>query len=126
MIIQGADDLQKKLSRLSGAAIGKALATSAKAGALKIENAAKKKVPVRTGTLKRSIHSEITSQTDTSIVVTTGPATPYARVIEFGSDEKGQHRKAKPYLRPAFDEQVDTARDTIKASFKKIIDKATT
>lgn len=135
MKIQGADDLQKKLARLSSEAIGSALALAAKAGAEKIILSAKQKVPVRSGTLKRSIQSKIMSQTDTSIEIAIGPNTPYAARIEFGYDGKTKrrtkaghvvyvHQKAKPYLRPAFDEQVDTARDTIKARFKTLIDKA--
>ena len=128
--LQGVEELEAKLKGLNTLIVGSRLELAVKAGAQKIVNAAKQKVPVRSGTLKRSINIETTKQEDTFVEVAIGPNTPYAARIEFGydgkTDKRGRtyHQQARPYLRPAFDEQVDAAKDTIKKRFVTLINKA--
>lgn len=67
-----------------------------------IERDAKARVPVDTGTLRRSIHVEAPSQLSRVV----GPNTPYARRIEYGfngADARGRvyHQPGRPYLIPA-------------------------
>lgn len=59
---------------------------------LGIEAAAKAKVPVRTATLQRSIHSVISGLTGR-----VGPSVYYGIFVEMGTRRMG----ARPYMRPA-------------------------
>lgn len=81
--------------------------------AMPIENDAKILCPYRTGNLRRSIHTEIEEEADKFIVAEIGTNVEYAKPVEFGTGR----RKAKPYLRPAFDNNktnaVNTAKDLI-------------
>lgn len=54
--IKGGPELAAKLKKLSDNVAGKALENAVVSGALLIQNAAKKKAPVQTGNLRRSLH----------------------------------------------------------------------
>lgn len=62
--------------------------------AFDIEAKAKAKAPVRTGTLRRSIHSVFASGGLSAVV---GPSVLYGKFVEFGTRRMG----ARPYMRPA-------------------------
>jgi HK97 gp10 family phage protein len=105
------------------------------AGGLPIQNAAKQKAPKLTGTLSRSIHMEATDKPGTLAAIKIGTDVKYAAIHEFGgiivpkdakmlhffigNEEifaKSVHMPARPYLRPAMDEQKGAAaRDTAAA-----------
>ena len=100
---------------------------------------AKALVPVDTGHLQDSIHAELLEQTDTRTVVAVTPAyeesnpygfePAYARRIEYGfmgTDSLGRsyHQAAQPYMRPAFDNKQDEARQAIKDGIVQELDAA--
>jgi HK97 gp10 family phage protein len=91
------------------------------------QNDAKRRAPVLTGTLRRSIHIEDKG----SHVVAVGTNVPYARRMEFGfaaTDSRGRrfNQPARPYLRPALDENrsqmerefSDALNDLLRASLR--------
>lgn len=59
-----------------------------------VEAKAKARVAVKTGTLRRSIHSVFSNGGLTGIV---GPSVLYGKFVEFGTRRMG----ARPYMRPA-------------------------
>lgn len=123
--ISGSDRLKRKFEQLQTAAKGKMLERALVAGALPIQNEAKRRVPKLTGNLSRSIH--IGGHEDLNpggqIINTTGAGVPgpqighssaavyvgtdvvYAGPVEFGT----VHMAAQPFLRPAFDTQRGAA-----------------
>jgi HK97 gp10 family phage protein len=64
------------------------------ASTLDVEARAKQVVAVRTGTLRRSIHSIFENGGLKGIC---GPSVEYSTYVEFGT----RHRAARPYMRPA-------------------------
>jgi HK97 gp10 family phage protein len=107
-------ELKDALSKLSAydsktaAKIEDAVSTSTKA----IARGARKRVPIRTGDLKKSV----TSRFDKNRVVGTVAARePYAHLVEFGHKgpaPAGEH----PYMRPAFeDERPNLVRNIAQA-----------
>lgn len=139
----GTKELMAKFNKLGEAARGKALENSLVDGGLLISNSAKKKAPYKTGTLKRSIHvgghtaesspgftpddvsgeySDIggNKTTETSAQVLVGTNLTYAPHQEYGTSKMA----ARPYLRPALDEEKENVKDEIGAALKVLIDKA--
>lgn len=139
----GTKELIAKFNKLSEAARGKALENSLVAGGLLISNSAKDKAHYITGTLKRSIHvgghtaesspdftpedvagnysdvgGNITSETSASIMV--GTNVEYGKHQEYGTSKMA----ARPFLRPALDEEKENVSDEIGAALKVLIDKA--
>lgn len=88
----------------------KALRDAVYAGALVIENEAKLRVPVRTGTLRRSINTQVVFQSSTRVTARIGPNTDYAAFVEFGTVRMA----ARPYMRPALDSKRGEATETIR------------
>lgn len=96
-----------------------------------IADSARQRAPYQTGTLRRSIESDIDQQAGDVIVAATAP---YARRIEYGfvgSDSRGRnyHQAAKPYMRPAWDEHragiaavaSETTREVANAWFRQFV-----
>lgn len=77
-----------------------------------VEAAAKAKSPVRTGTLRRSIHTVVSSDGTTATV---GPSVEYGIYPEFGT----RHMPAHPYMRPAFEMVMPKFLDRLKAAIKR-------
>lgn len=76
------------------AQIRTAVATEVKRATLDVEAKAKALTPVKTGTLRRSIHSIFENGGLTGLV---GPSVLYGKFVEFGTRRMG----ARPYMRPA-------------------------
>lgn len=116
--IEGTKKLNRALARHSQRVTKKTKA-ALRAGAYKIENEATELVPVLTGNLKRSIHTEVEEQRN-EIVADIGTNVDYAEAVEYGT----KNRPAKPYLRPAFDRKADEAEkeviDTLDELLKKL------
>lgn len=112
--------LKAAFGKLRGAITAQDLEAAVKSGATVIQNAAKAKAPVRSGTLRRSITHETRERSATRVRVVVGPSVPYGRAVELG---KG-NRRAKPYLRPAFDEKKDEARQEIRDALQDLIEGA--
>lgn len=77
-----------------------------RASALKIEALAKTKVPVRTGNLKNSLHSEVLKW-DTAVV---GTHVEYAPYVEFGT----RKMSARPFFVPAVEAVVPEFKQAIQ------------
>lgn len=101
------DGFIASINGLKAAFSGNAPRSILLAAAMVVRNAAIPKAPYLTGTLRRSIRTEVE---DDAVIV--GTDVPYSRRLEYGftgTDSKGRHynQAATPYMRPAFDETRD-------------------
>jgi HK97 gp10 family phage protein len=94
------------------AAIRPAVSAEVKKAALDVEALAKARVPVKTATLQRSIHTVF--PTDLSAIV--GPSVFYGLFVEMGTRRMG----ARPYMRPAAEAVLPKFAGTIKALLGKL------
>jgi HK97 gp10 family phage protein len=131
--VTGVKELMAKLEKLSDAAKGKALETSVKAGAYVVEAEAKinieKKDIVDTGNLLNSIQVKDVKSSGDIAEASIGTNVVYAARQEFGfvgTDSLGRvyNQPARPYLRPAIDENHDKINDAVKENLKIEINKA--
>lgn len=90
-----------------------ALRDAVHAGALVIETDAKERAPVRTGTLRRSINTQVHDVSPTRVLARIGPNTHYAAFLEFGTVRMA----ARPYMRPALDSKRGEAAATVRRVF---------
>ena len=139
--ITGDKQLIAKLERLSSELRGKTLERALVAGALIIQNDAKRKAPYLTGNLRRSIHigghddlnpdaGNIVDRSGnrvpnpvvsaTTVAVYVGTDVNYAAAVEFGS----KTQRAQPYLRPAMDENQAAVGKEIADALKDLIEAA--
>ena len=88
-----------------------------RAGGMVVANEAKIRVPVITGTLKRSIHTEAVEVSPDRLSVQVGTRLNYAEKIEFG----GSRRVPEGYLRVSIDEKGDEAVREIAESLKILL-----
>lgn len=87
--------------------IRKAVADEIEHAARQIEAGAKQDVPVDTGTLRRSITTQIS---DGGLTATVAAGTNYAIFVERGS----RGRPAKPFLIPNFEREVPKLRAALR------------
>lgn len=97
--------------------------------ALQIEQEAKTIVPVKTGALRDSIHTEHRVNEPQKQEFAVLPDTPYAARIEFGfvgTDSLGRnyHNAAQPFMRPAYDAKRDEAKKIIEDSLMEAVSNA--
>lgn len=139
--VTGDKKLAARLARMSGEMAGQKLETAVVSGALLVQNRAKEiiieKKVYKTGNLRRSIHigghseqSELAnsdgtdiggnSHTKTKAEVLVGTNVVYAASHEYGRGNLA----ARPYLRPALDEEKDTAVREIGESLRILLEKA--
>ena len=88
-----------------------------KAGLLLITNEAKRKVPVLSGNLKRSIHDEPVQTVREGFSGRVGTNVKYGQKIEFG----GSRKAPAGYMRPALDEKGEEAIREIISALKQIL-----
>lgn len=89
----------------------RALPGAVRAGALVIETEAKRLTPARTGTLRRSIGTEVRESPDrASARIGPDASVEYARFVEFGTSRMS----ARPFMRPAYESRRAEAGQTIK------------
>jgi HK97 gp10 family phage protein len=143
--IIGLGEFKEQLKRISGAVRGEMLAQAVTAGLQLVVNAAKAKAPKRTGELKRSIHTQVEQQRADYAEVAAGTDMIYGPIQEFGGvivpkesnksgwlvwkDAKsGVWHKARsvtipahPYLRPAWDENIDKVITEVKTALIDLI-----
>lgn len=113
--IEGFDELVKALAKFPDDA-AEVMASSVMQGALIVQDDAKVRCPVDTGTLKRSIHSEFEEQTPNSASAVVGTDVEYGKYVEFGTSRMS----AQPYLRPAVDENREAIEKAITDSFVEL------
>jgi HK97 gp10 family phage protein len=127
--VKGSDQLRAAFKRVQAAARDEVLAQAAYAGILPINNAAQAKAPYLTGNLRRSIHPELVERQSTYAEAATGTDVDYAARQEFGFegvDALGReyHQPARPYMRPAYDEQrgaaIQAASDALADAIKAV------
>lgn len=95
--LDGHEELVKKFQKLDGWVQSRKVQAALRAGGLIIMNDAKARAPVLTGNLRRSITVE---DGPGPREVNIGTDVEYAPFQEFGTSRMG----ARPYLRPAFDQ----------------------
>ena len=136
----GLPEFAAALARLGAVAAENNLILAAKAGAMPIRNAAAEGAPKKTRTLSRSIHIEVLSSSRASVEVMVGTDVIYAAIHEFGGVitpkkakalafeiggelifAKSVHIPARPYLRPAFDTNLEKAKSEIAAVLTKLL-----
>ena len=132
-------DLLKQLQRLDKITKAKIARKVLRSSSRPILNDAKMRVPVDTGTLKRSLRIR-TKVNVRGASATVGSSTTYAHLVELGTKPHSmtrrnrggtfKHRRnhpgaqPKPFLRPAFDskqqEAVTKAREILAAEIRKV------
>lgn len=136
-------DFKKQLGKLAESIAEENLVTAAKAGGLIVQNAAKEKSPKRTRTLSRSIHMEVVESSRYKVEIAIGTDVAYAAIHEFGGVITPKQAKvlafeiggelifakrvtilARPYLRPAMDENVQAVADQINATLAQLLARA--
>ncbi len=99
--LTGNRELAATFRRLGAATQGRMLINALEAGALPVQNDAKRRCPVDTGNLRRSIHTGNQQSGGTTASVEVGTDVEYAGYVEFGT----RFMPAQPYLRPALESQ---------------------
>lgn len=94
-----------------------ALQVGVRAGAMVLENAAKEYCPVDTGTLRRSIHTEVQPGSPDRVSALVGPDAPYGIYIEYGTSRM----RAQPYLRPAVDHRGREAAEVVRQHIREAL-----
>lgn len=97
--VKGGKELAADFARLENAVRGPLLANAAMAGAMVIESEAKRRAPRRTGTLIRSIHSEVTEKDAVSAAAAVGTNVEYGPHVEYGTGIHGP-RGTEIVIRP--------------------------
>jgi HK97 gp10 family phage protein len=120
-------NVKEVLAAMAGDRLGQAVM----AGGFVLEGQAKMKAPVDTGNLVNSISTELVSSDETSAFAQVGTGVVYAEVVEFGGVVKNGFGKgitinmpAQPYMRPAWDENIESIKATIERWAKKSIEGA--
>ncbi len=126
--VSGYEQIERNLKSIQRA-MSNALEDIVRVGAYPIENEAKALAPVKTGTLRRSIHTEIAEKTVTRVVARIGPSVPYGARLEFGfvgRDSLGRHydQAPRPYMRPAFEAKKQEAYEEMRAIARQTISDA--
>lgn len=116
--ITGLDQLHQKFAALQKATQAQVLKNAVFSGSLIFQNSAVQKVPVVTHNLQRSIHVEVAVSKATYAEAQTGTDVEYAAYVEFGTSKQS----AKPYLRPAFDENKDRAKNEVAEALRQQIE----
>jgi HK97 gp10 family phage protein len=119
--IIGMPETLHALEAIEEATRGAKLAAVAVVGAMPIQNAWKQKAPIKTGTYRRSIHTEteaVNERAATVVIGTDITDPPYPIFLEYGT----AHMAARPSAQPAFDEQVDKAISEAEAALRTILE----
>lgn len=135
--VKGLRELGERMKGLSEAVNNRIARAATAAGAVVIRNAAQAKVPVDTGNLKKNIivkrlpkgESSLTSEH--IVTVRQGKLTKkqkdkgledayYGKFVEYGTAKM----PARPYMRPAFDQNKEKAVQAIKDRIEKRLNKA--
>ena len=95
------------------AAIRSAVAAEVQKAAFRIEADAKARVPVKTATLQRSIH---TVMSNGGLTGTVGPSVFYGLYVEMGTRRMG----ARPFMRPAAEKNTAPFVAAVRAALGKL------
>lgn len=119
--LEGGKLLESALKKLPGRVAKKVVKGATLKGAAVVRKDAKRRVPVDSGKLKKAISAKKTAESPVSVTYSVGPTTKgfYGQFIEFGTEKK----PARPFLRPAFDENQNEIVAKIEEGLKKGIDR---
>jgi len=122
--VNGLDEVLKKLKKLPEKVQKRVLVGAVRAGAKPIIKEAKRLVPVRTGTLKKSIGVvKRRSKNKNLIHFTVTPRKKkggwYAHYVEFGTLKMS----ARPFMRPAYEKEGENSIKFVREYMKKRVDK---
>lgn len=128
--IDGLSDVQRKLEALEDAVAADVMEKAVLIGAKIIQEDASRRAPRRTGKLAKSIEIEVKEKSRNSVSVAVGPSKEafYGKFVELGHAVVRGRRKAekkvvghvpaKPFLRPAIDENEDAVKRTVAETLK--------
>lgn len=131
----GVDEFRKQLDKLSDAANEENLELAVWAGLRTILNLAIIYVPKKTRTLSRSLHIETIEKRRDYVMAAMGTDVVYGPIQEFGGVVKNAFGKgddfsvtipAHPYMRPAWDERIDSAQGIIRRVLVKLLTRPVT
>lgn len=131
--LKNIEQMQKKLRQLGTRKALRAPSSAVRAGSSVIIKAARRLVPIDTGTLKKGITQKVKNYRRSKLSISTfgarnrkvltkeGYKNPvrYAHLVEFGT-RRGA--KANPFLRKAFSQNAAKARDAVINKMKQIFD----
>lgn len=128
---KGVKIIKNNTKEILAAMAGDRLGQAVMAGGFVLEAQAKILTPVDTGNLKNSISTELVASDETSASAQVGTGVVYAEAVEFGGTVKNGFGKgitinvpAQPYMRPAWDENIESIKATIERWAKKSIEGA--
>jgi len=119
-MIFGMDTIERRLNGLSEKLRANALAEGAQAGGEVIARSARARAPRLSGRLaEKGVIAEIVERAGTKGVAGVGltKAEFYGLIVEKGS----KFARAKPFLRPAFDEQKDAAVREVERKLREVV-----
>jgi len=118
MTLKGMPELTKALKRI-GENIDDVLEEAVMAGAEVAREDASRRAPKRTGKLSRRIIAKIADQSHQMVASYVGPdeTVYYGKFVELGTKKT----KAKPFLRPAFDENNKEIRKAVRNVLKSAL-----
>jgi len=131
--IKGMDELQRNIDRLSKRLSYQAVGNILFEGAKTVVSVAKTKVRVLKGTLRSAIIAKLLPQgggyAPTAIAAVDRAKAPHGQLIEYGSGPR-YHKsgkyvgrvKAKPFMRPAWDETKFAVLNKILSDLKKLVE----
>ncbi len=135
--IEGLDNLKRKLEALEDAAAADVLEEAVLAGARIVQEDASRRVSKRTGKLARSIEVEVKEKSRGSVFVAVGPTKEafYGKFVELGhalvrGSKKAKkkvlgHVPARPFLRPAIDENEGKVKRAISNALRAALERVT-
>ncbi len=147
--IKGMAELTRRLREVK-TAISDTLEEAGTLGMLVVEGGARDKVSVDIGELRRGIITKTLEKTENSVKIGTGTNIQYGPYLEYGTGiyaENGEGRdtpwvyyyagtkgeegwrftrgmKAKPFLRPAYDENKEAVKDIVREELERAIQEA--
>ncbi|MDP9192298.1 MAG: HK97 gp10 family phage protein [Acidobacteriota bacterium] len=119
MKVEGVAEIQRKFANLSGRAQRAVVRDSLRSAARVVEKAARQRVPVDTGRLKKAITQRVTVQSSIGeALVGYRKEAFYGGFVELGTSKMA----AQPFLRPALDENTDEIEKTFVNALNRTIE----
>lgn len=121
LTVKGARELDRLLKTLPGRPAKKAVRSGTLGGAGIVRKEARQNVVEDTGDLKKGIIARKTDESRTHTTYSVGPSTKvyYGQFLEFGT----QHVQARPFLRPALEQNVPKVLAKMSKSMGKAIER---
>lgn len=122
---RGLAEVHRNFEKVMGEVRRRGTRRAMNAAATPVLREAKRRVPVDSGKLKKSLKKrQITDVATGKVAVTVGSSVPYTHLVEFGhNSSRGGPVKAKPFLRPAFDSREKEAQAIFERELVSMIEK---